>query len=133
MPMGERAIAPRVRAWIKKRFCSLSTRIEMRLLLLLTVIALVIWFWLSSLRVREIANAVCSKTCQGHDVQFLDGTVALYRLGIQRDAAGSLQILRLYRFEYSDDGYSRHRGYIKLLGTRCLAIDLPSLKVGSTT
>jgi hypothetical protein len=105
----------------------------MSFLLLLTVIALVVWFWLSSLRVREIANAICSKTCQGQGVQFLDGTVALYRLGIKRNAAGSLQILRLYSFEYSEDGYSRHRGYITLLGTRCLAIRLPTLEAGSTT
>jgi hypothetical protein len=99
----------------------------MNLLLMLFVLALVAWFWLSSLRAREIANVLCNETCKRRGVQFLDGTVALHRLGIKRNAAGSLQILRLYEFEYSDDGYSRHRGYITLLGNRCLDIRLPTV------
>lgn len=86
-------------------------------LITIFVFALVIWFWLDSMRAREIAIAACARTCQHLGVQFLDETVALYRLRLRRDALGRVQIHRVYRFEFTESGDKRHSGMASMLGT----------------
>ena len=66
-------------------------------------------------------------------VQFLDGTVALVRVGIRWTNAG-LRIRRMYRFDFSLEGVGRRTGYIIMLGTRLEIIDdgLPEQEVDGT-
>lgn len=93
---------------------------------LLAILALLLlgWFWLDSLRARELATGVCRAACEQRGLQFLDQTVALRRLGIRRTAAG-LRLRRVYRFDFSEEGVGRQNGYLVLIG-----IDLDELSLG---
>jgi len=85
-------------------------------LALIFIGVLIGWFWLDSLRAREIATGVCKTLCERRNLQFLDQTVALRRLGVRWPAQG-LRFRRVYRFDFSEEGVGRHSGYLVMLGT----------------
>jgi len=93
---------------------------------LIAILALVLvgWFWLDSLRARELAIGISRAACQKRDLQFLDQTVALVRLGLRRTANG-LRLRRVYRFEFSEEGVGRRSGHLILVG-----LDLVELSLG---
>ena len=82
------------------------------------------WYWLDSMRAREIACALCEQACAGAGVQFLDETVALKRLWLRRDREGRLRLCRRYGFEFSITGESRRAGFVMLCGTELEALHL---------
>ncbi|MEO5702372.1 MAG: DUF3301 domain-containing protein [Gammaproteobacteria bacterium] len=86
--------------------------------ILLILAALVVWFWLDSMRMREVAVRMGAEACQRHDVQFLDDTVSLHRLSLYRDGRGHVQIRRTYQFDFSESGENRRRAYIVMLGAQ---------------
>ena len=88
------------------------------------IIALGFWFWLDSARAREIATGACEAACRQRDLQFLDQTVALRRIGLRWTRRG-LRLRRLFRFDYSEQGAGRHTGHITLVG-----IDLEEFSLG---
>ncbi len=92
-------------------------------------IILVIWFWLDSARAREMATAICSKACKLRGVQFLDQTVSLSRMGIGRTNNG-LRLRRTFRFDYSEEGMTRHTGHIVIIGIQLqeFSLGLPNLE-----
>lgn len=73
------------------------------------------WFWLDSLRAREFATEICKAACARHELQFLDQTVALRRLGLAWKAEG-LRMRRVYRFDFSEEGVGRRSGYLVMRG-----------------
>lgn len=84
----------------------------------LTAIGLLLllgWFWLDSLRAREIALGICRVACEQRDLQFLDQAVALRRLGLRWRSEG-LRLRRVYRFDFSEEGVGRRQGYLVLRG-----------------
>jgi hypothetical protein len=85
-------------------------------LLAILVLLLIGWFWLDSLRAREIATGICKAACQRNDLQFLDQAVALRRLGMVWTQAG-LRVRRVYRFDFSEEGVGRRSGYLVMRGT----------------
>jgi hypothetical protein len=85
-------------------------------LTLILLAAFVGWFWLDSLRAREIATGVCQNLCRQRNLQFLDQTVALRRLGVRWPSQG-LRFRRVYRFDFSEEGMGRHSGYLVMIGT----------------
>lgn len=93
---------------------------------LLAILALLLlgWFWLDSLRARELATGICRAACDQRNLQFLDQTVALRHLGVRRTDAG-LRLRRVYRFDFSEEGIGRRGGYLVLLG-----LDLESISLG---
>lgn len=92
--------------------------LDMSSFIFLLATALGVWFWVDSMRMREIAIRVGSEACQRHDVQFLDQTVALNRLGLFSDGRGHLRIRRTYQFDFSESGENRRRAYIVMLGAQ---------------
>lgn len=84
-------------------------------LVALLALLLLGWFWLDSLRAREIAVGICQAACRQRDLQFLDQAVALRRLGLAWRAEG-LRLRRVYRFDFSEEGMGRHQGYIVMRG-----------------
>jgi len=84
------------------------------LFLLLTAAA--VWFWLDSLKAREIGVNAARQACQDDGLQFLDETVVGRSLRLARDDAGRLKIRRVFAFEYSDTGNDRRSGSVTLLG-----------------
>lgn len=95
-------------------------------LLTLLLLILLTWFWLDSMRAREIACGISKETCERLGVQLLDETVALQRLRAARNPAGHLRLLRTYHFEFTDTGAQRSSGVISLLG-----IEVVRLVVGA--
>ena len=87
-------------------------------LIYLLLLALLAWFWLDSLRSREIATHTCKAVCRRDQLQFLDDTVSLQNLGLARDAKGTLRVRRAYRFEYATRGDRRYRGLVVMLGSQ---------------
>jgi hypothetical protein len=82
------------------------------------------WFLWSSLRAREAANTAIRPACRAQGFLFLDDTVALHRIRLRRDHDGRARIERVYRFDYSDTGDNRRRGYVTLLGARVEEVSL---------
>ncbi len=80
------------------------------------VVLLITWLWTDSLRARERAIKASAKACKQLEVQLLDQTVALSRLGLGRNPGGRLRIRRQYTFEFSTNGGDRHTGHITVLG-----------------
>jgi len=87
-------------------------------LIYLLLLALLAWFWLDSLRSREIATHTCKTVCRRDQLQFLDDTVSLQHLGLGRDAKGTMRVRRAYRFEYATSGDHRYQGLVVMLGSQ---------------
>lgn len=86
-------------------------------------------FWYDSMRAREAAVAFGEKTCAQDGFQFLDQTVALDSIAVARNRRGRVVLRRTYRFEFSDDGWSRRKGTLILLGDQVELIRLESIEV----
>ncbi|EGV19857.1 DUF3301 domain-containing protein [Thiocapsa marina] len=84
-------------------------------LLAVFLVLLLGWFWLDSMRAREIATEVCKSACKQRELQFLDQTVALRRLGLAWRSEG-LRMRRIYRFDFSEEGVGRRSGYLVMRG-----------------
>lgn len=95
--------------------------------LALIVLGAVYLGWRDSMRARERAVAVCRALCARHNVQFLDETVALARMGFRRDPSRGLRLHRVYEFEFSAEGHSRTHGSIALTGDRVDFVTLPGV------
>lgn len=83
--------------------------------------------WRDSMQAREHAVSFCRTLCARHDVQFLDDTVALARLGIRRKQGTGFRLHRVYEFEFSTEGQSRSRGCVTMTGSRIDAVHLPGV------
>ncbi|MBK1722405.1 DUF3301 domain-containing protein [Thiocystis violacea] len=96
-------------------------------LLAIFLILVLSWFWLDSLRAREIATAICQAACKQRSLQFLDQAVALRRLGLSWRTEG-MRIRRVYRFDFSEEGTGRRNGYVVMRG-----LNLEELSFGLPT
>jgi len=91
----------------------------------LILILLGFYVWQSALKAREQARAVSHALCARAQVQLLNQTVALQRVGFARGADGWLHLRRRYRFELSTDGLDRHQGTLELLNGVLLSHSMP--------
>lgn len=74
--------------------------------------------WLAAMRCKELAVMAARRQCNKSDVQLLDQTVHQVRISLSRDEEGRWKVWRQYKFEYSEDGITRHSGSLILLGQR---------------
>ena len=81
----------------------------------LLVLAVLVWFWLDSLRANEIAKDAGKRACRDAEVQFLDDTTSIASLSLARNR-GRISLRRAYRFEFSDTGDRRLDGEVVLFG-----------------
>lgn len=89
-----------------------------------------IWFWLDSLKAREIGVQAAQQACADEGLQFLDETVIGRSVKFMRDDAGRLTLQRIFDFEYSDNGDNRRHGSVTLVGHRVELLHLrPQLYV----
>jgi len=88
---------------------------EITLLLLLPLVA---WYWYDSMRAREHALHVGRTACARDGLQLLDDTVQCIKLRLARNDEGRVQLVRTYRFEFSDTGVNRRDGSMVLRGAR---------------
>jgi hypothetical protein len=95
-------------------------------LALLAVIGLLVWFWLESLKSRDIAIQVARNSCRQQELQLLDGTVSLQTLRPYYRSRDDYGLKRTYTFDYSGDGVTRQTGCVVLYNTRVVSIVLES-------
>jgi hypothetical protein len=88
----------------------------MQELLLIAILLAVVLYWWDTTRTSELALTACQKLCRNAELQLLDNTVMRQRIWLGRSANGSVQLCRIYSFDYSDDNESRRQGYIVMLG-----------------
>ncbi len=85
-------------------------------ILIILFLGLIAWFWLNSIRAKEIAMAASAHACQQIEAQFLDQTASLKKLRFIRNQNGRLGILRIYGFDFSRDRESRSKGFVEIQG-----------------
>ncbi len=73
-------------------------------------------YFLSAIRVRELAVQAVARAGEQDDYQFLDQAVHIRRISLSRDRHGRWCIWRQYRFDYSFDGVERRQGNVIMLG-----------------
>lgn len=82
--------------------------------LYLLILALVILFWHSNVRIRERASQKARSLCAKEEVQFLDGTVTLERMSLYH-RTGQIGLRRQYVFDYSVTGSERCQGFVVMM------------------
>jgi hypothetical protein len=98
-------------------------------LLVLAVLGLVVWFWLHSIRILEIAREAGRLICKQTGVQFLDDTVASTKLQLARDSNGRRILRRTYRFEFTETGNTRREGEVIMLGARIESVTMEPFQI----
>ena len=85
-------------------------------LISLLVLAALLWLWLNSIHILEVARKAGKQACLAADVQFLDDTVASVGLALARNQSGRRVLRRTYRFEFTETGNTRIEGQVIMLG-----------------
>lgn len=98
-------------------------------LFLLLAMAALLWFWLHSIRILELAREAGRQACARAEVQFLDDTVAGTRLHLARDRNGRRILRRSYRFEFTETGDSRREGEVVMLGDRVESVSMEPYRI----
>ena len=73
---------------------------------------------------RDAARSLVAEFCRNNNLQLLDQTVALKRIAVRRKYNGNLSFVRVFRFDYSDNGFRRRDGMVWMLASRPLQISL---------
>ena len=79
-------------------------------------------YFLSAIRVRELALQAVGRSAKQDDYQLLDQSVHIRRVSLSRDNSGRWRVWRQYRFDYSYDGVNRRQGHVIMLGRKLQAI-----------
>jgi hypothetical protein len=103
--------------------------VDFAIILVLSVLVLVGWFWLHSIRILEIAREAGRRACAKEELQFLDDTVASTNLSLARDENGRRILRRTYRFEFTETGNSRREGEIIMLGERVESVTMEPYEI----
>jgi hypothetical protein len=81
------------------------------------------WLWHNH-GLRERALERVKQHCSNLGIELLDGNVALKKIGFVKDAGGRRRLARVYNFEFTVTGESRHNGTITQFGAHSAQIEL---------
>ena len=81
------------------------------------------WLWHNH-GLRERALDRVKQHCSKLGIELLDGNVALKRIAFIRDASGRRRLARVYNFEFTVTGETRHNGTITQFGAHSAQIEL---------
>lgn len=95
----------------------------------LMAIGLIIYYWIHSLQVKEIAYAAARRHCQEMQVQMLDQNVYLRRLWFKRAEKGGFYFWRAFYFEFTVSGQDRYTGRVLMLSSRVSTVQLEPHRV----
>lgn len=93
-------------------------------LITLLMLFLVLWFFWSGVRSKEIACAAAKSHCEKNDVQFLDQTVERRILRLAKDSRNNPCWYRSFRFEFATSGEYRYEGKIEMYGHHLKSIEM---------
>jgi hypothetical protein len=100
-------------------------------ILWLASIGLGMWYWWDTVRTQEIARNAGKRACQQAGVQFLDDSVERKRQWLRRNAAGRVQLCRLYFFEFTSDGAVRYHGRIVMFGQAVREVEMDAYRISA--
>jgi hypothetical protein len=81
------------------------------------------WLWHNH-GLRERALERVKQHCGKLGIELLDGNVALKKIGFIKDASGRRRLARVYNFEFTVTGETRHSGTITQFGVHSAQIEL---------
>jgi hypothetical protein len=81
------------------------------------------WLWHNH-GLRERALERVKQHCTKLEIELLDGNVALKKIGFIKDANGRRRLARVYNFEFTVTGETRHTGTITQFGAHSAQIEL---------
>jgi hypothetical protein len=99
--------------------------------IIILFLGLIAWFWLNSIRAKEIAMQASAIACKQIEAQFLDQTASLTKIRLLRNPRGRLTIHRTFGFDYSLDRETRSKGYVMINAHKVTRVLLEE-KSGST-
>lgn len=91
-------------------------------LVVVLVLGLTGLYFMSAIRVRELALQAVARAGRQSDFQLLDQSVHIQRLSLSRASDGRWRVWRQYRFDYSYNGVEREQGHVIMLGRELQAI-----------
>ncbi len=98
-------------------------------LLCLVVLVALVWFWLNSILILEIARKAGNQACLKADVQFLDDTVASIGFSLARNQTGRRVLQRTYKFEFTETGNTRIEGQVIMKGDRVESVTMDPYQI----
>ncbi|VVQ10251.1 hypothetical protein PS918_05192 [Pseudomonas fluorescens] len=81
------------------------------------------WLWHNH-GLRERALERVKQHCSNLGIELLDGNVALKKMAFIKDARGRRRLARVYNFEFTVTGETRHNGTITQFGAHSAQIEL---------
>ena len=98
----------------------------------LTILLLLglLWFWWDSRGVAELAIAAAQRSCDQHDLTFLNDTVGWKKIRLKRNRQGRVQIQRFYFFEFASDMQQQYTGEVIMLGHQLNKVNLDVYRIG---
>lgn len=87
-------------------------------LLIILFLGLLAWFWLNSIRAKEIAMQASATACKQIEVQFLDQTASLKKIKVSRNKNGRMTLERTFSFDFSRDRETRVQGFVTIIGQK---------------
>ena len=92
--------------------------------LILFSLIVIIFYWIDTIRTKEIAVMHGKNACKDAGVTFLDQTVEIKKVRLKRNPRGTVVFYREYQFEFSSDGIRRYPATIIMLGKQLLNLQL---------
>jgi len=98
---------------------------QLKSLALTALVIAVIWYWLKSRELKDLALIAARGYCRDLSLNLLDETVVLRSVRLQRNEYGGLSLRRRYGFDFTATGEERYQGEVILLGRRLESVKLP--------
>jgi len=95
---------------------------QMTSILIILFLALLAWFWLNTIRAKEIAMQASALACQQIQAQFLDQTASLKKISLSRNKNGRMSLQRTYDFDFSRDRETRLKGLVTIDGQTVIQV-----------
>jgi len=80
-------------------------------------IFLIAHFWWKTMQAREHAEKLAILACKRENVQLLDATVSLKKLGFIKSTTNTYYFVRYFNFEFTSDSMERRKGVIVMRNT----------------
>ena len=92
--------------------------------IVLLIIAMCVWYWSFTQKVKQLALRASISRCKEAGVQFLDHSVVLHKIGFKKNATKQWKMIREYRFEFTSTGETRYVGRVIMQGQHLVSSDL---------
>ncbi len=103
--------------------------IELTDLALVFLVITALGYWWHLMGIRNLALMLSKSHCKKLGLQLLDESLVMKKIRLKRADSGSIQVARVYGFEFTSTGSQRYSGEIALLGKSLLGFELSAYEV----